>query len=434
MSIMNQTTLAKTTHWKVVIPFYSYGAISLLVSTVLLLLSSSNLLNHYFSPGNLAITHLMALGWGTMMILGVSHQLIPVLIESELYSMKLAMITFVLAGIGIPLLVLGFYEFNMGAPAKWGGRLIVLSVIVYLYNLFKSIKNSRQENVHALFLFTATAWLLVTSTLGLMLIYNFSFPLFQKDSVDYLPLHAHVGIVGWFLLTIIGVGSKLIPMFLISKYFSSKQLWGIYGLVNTGLILFVLLFLYSETLLALLIPVLCILAGIILFIDYCYEAYKQRIKFKVDEPMKISLVAILLNLFPVLFLIIIIVNATFTNKVSFSVVMGYGFVIFFGWITAIIFGMTFKTLPFIVWNKVFQHKNQITVTINPKDLYSKLIYKWMIFFYWTGFSFFLIGLLINNVLLISIGACLLLLAALLYGLNIIRLILYKSPLDEHNNE
>lgn len=434
MSVVNHTPLTKTTHWKVVIPFYGYGAIALLVSTVLLLLSANNLLNHYFSPGNLAITHLMALGWGTMMILGASHQLIPVLIESELYSIKLAMLTFLLAGIGIPLLVVGFYEFNMGAPAKWGGRLILISVIVYLYNLFKSIKNSRKENIHALFLFTATAWLLVTSTLGLMLIYNFSFPLFQKNSVDYLPLHAHVGIVGWFLLTIIGVGSKLIPMFLISKYFNSNLLWRIYGLINTGLILFVLLFLYSESLLYLFIPVVCIFSGIVLFVIYCYKAYKQRIKLKVDEPMKISLVAILLNLFPVLFLIIIIVHATFTNTVSFSVVMGYGFVIFFGWITAIIFGMTFKTLPFIVWNKVFQYKNQITVTINPKDLYSKLIYKWMIFFYWTGFSIFLIGLLMNNVLLISYGAGLLVIAALFYGWNIIRLILFKAPLDEYNNQ
>lgn len=70
MSVVNHTPLTKATHWKVVIPFYGYGAIALLVSTVLLLLSANNLLNHYFSPGNLAITHLMALGWGTMMILG----------------------------------------------------------------------------------------------------------------------------------------------------------------------------------------------------------------------------------------------------------------------------------------------------------------------------------------------------------------------------
>ncbi|WP_026763543.1 cytochrome c oxidase subunit I [Sediminibacterium salmoneum] len=434
MSVVNHTPLTKTTHWKAVIPFYGYGAIALLVSTVLLLLSANNLLIHYFSPGNLAITHLMALGWGTMMILGASHQLIPVLIESELYSIKLAMLTFLLAGIGIPLLVVGFYEFNMGAPAKWGGRLIVLSVIVYLYNLFKSIKNSKKENVHALFLFTATAWLLVTSTLGLMLVYNFSFPLFQKNSVDYLPLHAHVGIVGWFLLTIIGVGSKLIPMFLISKYFNAKSLWRIYGLVNIGLILFVLLFLYSESLMVLFIPVLCILAAILLFIDYCYMAYKQRIKLRVDEPMKISLLAIMLNLLPVLLLLLIMSLVAFSNRVSISVVMGYGFIIFFGWITAILFGMTFKTLPFIVWNRAFQHQNQIAVTINPKDLYSKMIYKWMILFYWTGFLIFFTGLLINIVLLLSIGSGLLLLAALFYCLNIIRLILFKAPRDEHNNK
>ena len=77
----------------------------------------------------------MALGWGTMVILGASHQLVPVLIEQELYSNKLGYLSFCLAAIGIPLLVYGFYIFDMGWPSKWGGRLIILAIIVYLLSL-----------------------------------------------------------------------------------------------------------------------------------------------------------------------------------------------------------------------------------------------------------------------------------------------------------
>src|SRR6187431_1175065 len=92
----------KTTDWKVVLPFYGYAAIAFFVGTLLLFLSASDINNHYFHPHTLAITHVMALGWGTMIILGASHQLVPVLIEGRLYSHKLAYTSFILAGLGIP--------------------------------------------------------------------------------------------------------------------------------------------------------------------------------------------------------------------------------------------------------------------------------------------------------------------------------------------
>src|SRR6186713_957908 len=98
-STTQHTSATKTTSWKVVLPFYGYAAVAFLVANLFLLLSATDLLNHYFHPHTLAITHLMALGWGTMIILGASHQLVPVLIEGKLYSNVLASISFILAAV-----------------------------------------------------------------------------------------------------------------------------------------------------------------------------------------------------------------------------------------------------------------------------------------------------------------------------------------------
>ena len=230
------TAETKTTSYKVVLPFYAYAAVAFLVATIFLLLSSTDISNHYFQPHTLAITHIMALGWGTMIILGASHQLVPVVIESKLYSNAQAYISFVLAALGIPLLVYAFYVFDMGMPAQWGAILIISAIIFYIINLAASMAKSKQENVHAFFIFTAALWLLATASLGLLLLYNFTYPVLSQNSLDYLPLHANLGIVGWFLLLIIGVGSRLIPMFLISKYNNTRKLWWIYALINGGLL------------------------------------------------------------------------------------------------------------------------------------------------------------------------------------------------------
>ena len=163
MIATTQHTTAKTTSHQVVLPFYLYAAIAFAVSTVLLFFSTPALTQHHFHPHTLAITHTMALGWGTMIILGASHQLVPVLIEGALWSNTLAFASFVLAAIGIPLLVYAFYTFNLGAPALWGGWLINIAILLYLLNLAGSIQKSKQENVHAVYIFTAAAWLLVTT-------------------------------------------------------------------------------------------------------------------------------------------------------------------------------------------------------------------------------------------------------------------------------
>lgn len=66
--------LQQTTSYKVVLPFYIFAALSFLTATVLLLIHTGISYQHYFQPYTLAITHLMALGWGTMIILGADRK------------------------------------------------------------------------------------------------------------------------------------------------------------------------------------------------------------------------------------------------------------------------------------------------------------------------------------------------------------------------
>jgi len=419
------TGTSTTTSYRVVLPFYLYAAVAFFAGTVLLLLSATSITAHYFHPHTLAITHLMALGWGTMIILGAGHQLVPVLIEGKLYSNRLAYTSFVLAGIGIPLLVYGLYIFNMGWPAKWGGRLIFLAIIAYLINLAVSITKSKHRNVHAVFVLTATIWLFATVTVGLMLVYNFNYHFMPANSIAFLPLHAHVGIIGWFLLLVTGVGSRLIPMFLISKYDNPRKLWCIYALINGGLLAFVFIFLYTSNRLLLLFPLSFVAIAIGLFGHYCYRSYQQRIRKKVDGQMKVSLLSVLMMLLPVIFVIAIVTLLIISSGENTQLVIAYGFIIFFGWITAIILGMTFKTLPFIVWNKVYHQLAGKGPSPNPKELFNNKVFQWMAISYLSGFVLFTAGILLGYAPMRQVAAALLVCTSLLYNVNVIKLLMYK---------
>jgi len=418
------TTVKNTTH-KIVLPFYFYAALSFLSASLLLLFSATAFTGHYFNPQILAITHIMALGWGTMMILGASHQLVPVLTESSLYSNFLGYLSFVLAATGILLLVFAFYNFTMAWHAKAGGWLIATAVICYLVNLAGTITKSKTTNVHAVFVFTGALWLLITIFLGLALIYNFSFNIFSKGSLAYLPLHAHMGIAGWFLLVVIGVGSRLIPMFLISKYSNPKLLWMIYALINTALLFFIFLFQYEVIKSFYFFPLTMFIAALSVFGYYCYQCYLQRIRRKLDEQMKMTLLSVITMLLPMIILIPVI-GLLCNDLADTKLILIYGFIIFFGWISSIIFAMTFKTLPFIVWNKVYHLQSANSKTPNPKDLFNNKIFVAMSAAYLAGILIFIAGVLSANTIILRSGATCLLLAAILYNWNVIAVLTHKK--------
>ncbi|MBK9421401.1 MAG: cytochrome C oxidase subunit I [Flavobacteriales bacterium] len=417
--------VARTTSYKVVIPFYVYAAVSFLVATVLLLTSGGAFTGHYFQPHILAITHVMALGWATMIILGASHQLLPVLIESDLYSNKLGHLSFGLAAVGIPLLVYGFYTFNLGVVAQVGGSLVTGAVLAYIANIILSISHSKRKNVHAMFVLTASIWLLLTVSLGLALLFNFTSSVLPENSLSYLPLHAHLGLVGWFLLLVLGVGSRLIPMFLISKYSAPRLLWVVFALVNTGLVVYGSLFLFHAGPGLSFLPAAMVLLALLLFAYYCGQAYKERIRKKVDDQMKISLLAVALLLLPTVVLLALIGVLLASSGAQANVVLLYGFTIFFGWLTAIILGMTFKTLPFIVWNKVYRHRASMGKMPSPKDLFSGPVYRAMALAYLLGFVLFGCGIIFAAPFLLMIGSIALLATAVLYNWSVLRLVNHK---------
>ena len=418
------TNLVKNTSHTVVIPFYLYAALSFLTATILLFFSTDAFTAHYFHPHTLAITHTMALGWGTMIILGASHQLVPVLIEGRLYSNFLGHLSFGFGAAGIPLLVYSFFNFQFQWQALTGAVLINAAILSYLVNLAISIAQSKTENVHAVFVFMAAVWLFITTMVGLLLVWNFTDSILANDSLHYLSLHAHIGIAGWLLMLVVGVGSRLIPMFLISKYDNSKKLWTIFFLLNGSLLTFIVVFFFPTYPLFYLIPIVGVLTALILFSMYCRAAYQQRIRKHVDEQMKISLVSVAMLLLPII-LLIVLVGSLLLAAGNSNLVLAYGFSVFFGWITAIIFGMTFKTLPFIVWNKIYHEKAGLGKTPNPNDLFSKKLFDIMGLTYLAGFGLFVAGILCSNTIVLQLATILLLATAGLYNWNVMKVLLHK---------
>lgn len=409
----------------VVIPHYICGALFFVVLCFLILFSSDAFIGHYFNPKLLAITHIAVLGWGTMIIFGALYQLLPVILETPLYNETLAKITFVTFTAGVICLAWAFWNFYIGIHIQIAAILLLLSFSLLLFNVVMTANKAPKWTTEADFIVTSAVWLLLAGLLGTLMAFNFTYPLLSKSHLLFLKIHAHLGIAGWFVLLIMGVGSKLIPMFLLSHNLNTKKLNYAYYLVNMGLIGFSADLFFRDEKAFLPMYAMLMAAGILFFISFLYEAYKKRVRKLLDIGLKHSFVAFLFFLLPILIGIVLSFKPSLNDKFMLQIYLVYGASIFFGFITSLILGQTFKTLPFIIWMHRYSKVAGRQKTMLPKDLYSQILVKAQYMVYLVALPALIVGILLSLSVIIKMGAILLLATSVLYTINVLKIVMHN---------
>lgn len=401
----------------VVTPHFLSGSFVWLFSILLLTFNTEILLDHFFNPRLLAFTHLLVLSWVTTIIFGALYQLLPVILLCKLYSEKLALITYVLLQIGSLGLFLCFWNKIMDFPLIMSGLIVCLAILFFGINLFITLLRSTVKRIEKTFIITSFIWLGLTVILGLFLAINFSHPFLDISHIELLKIHAHFGVIGWFSQLIIGVASVLIPMFMLAHNTNKRYLKYSYILINCALV-FGALSKFINLDYGMLISFFLGALGILSFLLFIYLAFRARVKKKLDIGMKKSMMALFFVLLAVGFSIPVFTNILKLETAYFSILI-------VGFVSTLIKGQTFKTLPFIIWLKEYKSFVGKEKTSLPKDLYSDNLAIWQYRIHTSGFVIVLIGITIKSTMVLQLGFSLLTVAAILYVNNVLNIILHK---------
>ncbi len=426
---MNGLQTANAPSSKIVIPHFIAGGVSLIIVAILLAISTPELLTAYFDNKLIAITHILILGWASMMVFGALYQLIPVVYETSLYSEKLANVTFWLFLISVSLLSYSFWIGSFSDLLFYASLLMFSSLLLFIINLHLTYKKTNKPNIQSKFINTGIYWLAATELLGTTIALNFKYQFLSNSHLHYLKIHAHLGLIGWFLLLIIGAASILIPMFMVSHNLNQKKLNYAYYFINIGLIAVSIDWLFVHTEHLIYLYWLFFAIGIGFFISYVYDSYKKRLRRKLDIGLKYTMIAIAVLVLPVFLAMYLIIQGTDTG-LSLRMSIFYGLSIFFGVITMLIFGQTYKTLPFIVWlDKYQEHVGKFKIPL-PRELYSEKITLYQFYLYLFAINVIAIGIILKQALVLQIGTITLLIVAILNLWNIIKMITHKKDLKE----
>mgnify|MGYP001585360992 CR=1 FL=1 len=419
---MNQIASQNAPSPWIVVPHFVFCGLTWLVVTLLIVFNPAAFTQHFFNPILLSITHLLALGWVTMVIFGALYQLIPVILEVKLYSEKLAFSSFILLSLGAILLAISFWNFSFGNWMYVSGSLIVIAVGFFVTNVVVTAYQSVKKSIERTFIITAVIWLFFTVLAGLVLAINFAYPFLKVSHLELLKLHAHAGLVGWFVQLIIGVSSKLLPMFMVAHNLNTKKLTIAYYIINSGLI-FGIISLFIQFNYGVIISVIMVVIGILCYLSYIYEAYQKRVKKQLDIGMKQSALSFVILVIPLI--VILMLNFEIPQSLTLPLSVAYGSTIFIGFITSLIMGQTYKTLPFIIWLKVYRGKIGKVKMPLPKELYTEKVAIAQLWLFAIGFILLFAGIITIITTLIMISGIVLFLSVSLYNYNIFKIIFHQ---------
>ena len=426
---MQGLSTQRAPHPSVVLPHFAFGAVSFLVLSIVLIFSTNELAMHYFQPKILALTHIATLGWITMIIFGALYQLIPVVLEVPLFSEKLAKICFWLLALGTLLLVHAFWLMKLDIWLVIPATMLLIVFILFAINVLLTAKKTIKWNIESSLIMASVFWILTTAVLGFLISMNFHHGFLKNNHLIWLKVHSNTGLVGWIFFLIMGVGSKLIPMFLLSHKLNKNKLKYAFYAVNAGLVFFFIdnaFLFYGLDIVAFLI----IASGLIGFVSYIYEAFKKRARKNLDIGLKHTAVSILMLFIPVILAFITSLKPELEMKYMLRLNIVYVVSMILGFITSLILGQTFKTLPFIVWLSKYQSLVGKVKTPLPKDLYSEKLLNWQYWSYNLSIALLFIGLIGGIHYLVMAGSYILLFVAVLYNINIFKILSHKVKKEE----
>ncbi|MCC6414373.1 MAG: hypothetical protein IT582_00470 [Opitutaceae bacterium] len=207
--------------------FMGLGLIWLVAATALLGWAPESLALPHAHPHVVALTHAWVLGVFVTVACGAVYQLAPVALGTTLASERYGWWHLGLHAFGVPGMVWSFWCWDLKELGHFGFA-TALGILLFAVNTWRTVRRSGRRGAVAWSLLLAAGWLLVTVLLGLLLAANRWWNFIPIDPVALLRAHAHVGLAGFFLTLLQGVGFQLVPMFTLGEVRDWR-------LANTGL-------------------------------------------------------------------------------------------------------------------------------------------------------------------------------------------------------
>ncbi|WP_210367804.1 hypothetical protein [Bacillus sp. REN3] len=335
-------TKGNETNIKLPFAFIGFSMPALILSQLLMLLNGDLLVSGAFrTPAIWASAHLFLLGWALMTVMGAMYQLVPVAFLTPIWNERFGFVQFTVTASGIGSFALFLY-INPG-HALFPGILTLTGILMFLVQMFMTLKSQAKATVLTLFICAALFSLLGTVSLGLTLVISMATGFASEYFQAIFHSHILLGTAGWFSLLIFGFSYKMVPMFSLSHEYTMKPAPFLFAIYALGLITTLYSFIADSNSYSIMGTFL-LFAGFVLFAWHIKLIIDRRVKRKLDRPFQFALLAIVLGVFIHLMVFVSAAAGVFSKFAGVLI-----FLYLFAWIAFSIIGYLYKIVPFLWW-------------------------------------------------------------------------------------
>lgn len=401
--------------------FVLAGVLSLLVSAGFLLAQPDLLAMYHYTPHLISITHLFVIGFICSVVMGAMYQLVPVTLETQLFSERLVKWQFAAHVIGFTGMVWAFWNFNMTLVGAFGS-LLTLGVGLFVFNLARTLAKVTGWNPIKFGIASALFWLASTVSVGLFLAASKNWNIISFQPLAAMHAHAHLGVVGVFVMMIVTVSYKLVPMFTLSELRNERRAWWSIALLNLGLAATFTVILDQSPFKP--VAAAVIIAGLVLYGIEIKAILRARNRRALDWGMRYFLTAIVL-LVP-LSILALVLSWSRLPVTAFTMQLEsvYGLLALAGLVGLAILGMLYKIVPFLVWFHSYSRHIGRAKVPTLGEMYSVPL---QIAGYWSfmaGLGGLCVASACSNASGIRWSGCLLALSLAIFAVNIGKILLH----------
>ncbi|MDX8403950.1 MAG: hypothetical protein R8K54_06035 [Mariprofundaceae bacterium] len=317
-----------------------------IAAALLMLTGGPEIFVSRWSPSMVALTHLLTLGFISMVMMGAMQQLLPVLVGSPVKRpVLISSILHGLMAVGVPLLAAGFLfdqKLLLTAAFLTLGACFTLFLAVTLTCLFSA--ESKSASVTAMRLSVSS--LAIAMGIGISIGSGVTADTVMFPGVVWADIHLSWALFGWAGLLFVGVGFKVVPMFQLTPGYPK-------AIMNQlPRVIFGLLLLYSFSFL--IWPVLAswlmtmVVSCFVLFAVVTLSLQSQRRRRIPDVTLdywRLGMASVIAA--TLLWLIRFVLPDD--QVLSSALELVIGIVVLVGVLISLIIGMIYKIVPFLLW-------------------------------------------------------------------------------------
>ena len=188
------------------------GHASLACAAILLWLGSDGVAGSILHPYTLAAVHFVTLGWLTSTAIGATYVVLPTTLRAPMPVRWPDWVASALVWIGasgvVSHMLLGTYS-----GVAWSGGTACVGFAFVGIRAARALGIARAPLVQRVAVPLAYAFLVVAAMFGACVAIDRDAPIFAGGHLRAIAAHAHIALLGWLAVLVVGVGHRLLPMF-----------------------------------------------------------------------------------------------------------------------------------------------------------------------------------------------------------------------------